>query len=96
MELSVLLGASQSPQALQQRRVGIMPHGKQPVGHGEAQVVFVELDESGVQLCGSAQAPGERVRLELKPPTQHSQAERQQLEERSGQKKGCEWGGETK
>lgn len=43
---SVLLGVAQCSEALKERRVGIVPHGKQPISHREAQVVFVQLDES--------------------------------------------------
>lgn len=47
---SVLLDVAQRSEALEQRRVGIVPHGEQPVSHGEAQVVLVEFDEGRVEL----------------------------------------------
>lgn len=42
---SVLLDATQCHKTFQERRVGVMPHGEQPVCHRKAQVVLVELDE---------------------------------------------------
>lgn len=56
-----------------------MPHGEEPVSHGETQVVLVELDEGRVELSGAAHAPGKGVGLELKPAAQHRQAEGQEL-----------------
>lgn len=41
---SVLLRSFQSLQSLQQRRVRVMPHGKQPVGNRESQIILVEFD----------------------------------------------------
>lgn len=59
--------------------MGVVPHGEQPVGHREAQVVLVELDEGGVELGGFAHAARKSVCLELKPATQDGQTEGQEL-----------------
>lgn len=56
-----------------------MPHGEQPVSHGEAQVVLVELNEGRVELRGFAHGQCERVRLELEPAAQDGEAEGQEL-----------------
>lgn len=77
---SVLLDAAQGSEALQEGRVGIVPHGEQPVSHGEAQVVFVELDEGRAELGGFAHAAGKSIRLELEPATQDCQTEGQDLQ----------------
>lgn len=76
---SVLLDVAQRSEALQEGRVGIVPHGKQPVSHGEAQVVLVELDEGRVELGGFAHAACKGICLELKPATQDCQTEGQKL-----------------
>lgn len=47
---SVLFDIAQCSQAFQQGRMGVVPHGKQPVCHREAQVVLVELDEGRIEL----------------------------------------------
>lgn len=60
--------------------MGIVPHGEQPVSHGEAQVVLVELDKSRVELGGFAHAARKGICLELKPATQDCQTEGQQLQ----------------
>lgn len=83
--VSVLLDVPQRPEALQQGRVGVVPHGEEPVRHREAQVVHVELDEGRVQLWGFAHVTSEGVRLELKPAAQNRQTERQQLQNRAGE-----------
>lgn len=59
-----------------------MPHGKQPVRHGEAQVVLVELDEGRVELGCFAHAACKGICLELKPATQDRQTEGQELQRR--------------
>lgn len=76
---SVLLDAAQCPQALQEGRVGIVPHGEQPVSHWEAQVVLVELDEGRAELGGLAHAACKSISLELEPATQDCQTEGQDL-----------------
>lgn len=76
---SVLLDAAQSSEALQERRVGIVPHGEQPVGYRKAQVVLVELDEGRVELRSFAHATCKSICLKLKPATQDCQTERQEL-----------------
>ena len=65
--------------------MGVVPHGKEPGSHREAQVVFVELDECRAELRGSTHAPCKGVRLELKPAAQDSQTEGQDLEVRMGE-----------
>lgn len=72
---SVLLDVAQCSEALQEGRVGIVPHGEQPVSHREAQVVLVELDEGRVKLRGFAHAACKGICLELKPATQNCQTE---------------------
>ena len=57
-----------------------MPHGEQPVGHWEAQVVFIELDEGRVQLRGFAHSQCKRIGLELKAAAQDREAEGQELQ----------------
>lgn len=77
---SVLLGVAQRPEALQKRRVRIVPHGEEPVCNREAQVVLVQLDEGRVQLRGFAHTTRKGICLELKPATQDCQTERQELQ----------------
>lgn len=60
--------------------MGVVPHGEQPVSHGEAQVVLVELDEGRVELGGFAHAACKSISLELKPATQDRQTEGQELQ----------------
>lgn len=60
--------------------MGIVPHGEQPVSHGEAQVILVELDEGRVELGGFAHAACKSICLELKPATQDCQTEGQELQ----------------
>ena len=57
-----------------------MPHGEQPVGHWEAQVVLIELDEGGVQLRGFAHSQCKRIGLELEAAAQDREAEGQELQ----------------
>lgn len=76
---SVLFDIAQCSQAFQQGRVGVVPHGKQPVCHREAQVVLVELDEGRIELRSFAHVTCKGICLELKPATQHRQTEGQQL-----------------
>lgn len=77
---SVLFDVAQCSQALQEGRVGVVPHGEQPVSHGEAQVVLVEFDEGRIELRSFAHVACKGVCLELKPATQHSQTEGQELQ----------------
>lgn len=77
---SVLFDVAQCSQALQEGRVGVVPHGEQPVSHGEAQVVLVEFDEGRVELRRFAHVARKGVCLELKPATQHGQTEGQELQ----------------
>lgn len=56
-----------------------MPHGEQPVSHGEAQVVLVQLNEGRVELRGFAHGHGERIRLELVAAAQDGETEGQEL-----------------
>ncbi len=77
---SVLLDIAQRSEALQEGRVGIMPHGEQPVRHWEAQVVLVELDECRVELSGFAHATRKGICLELEPAAQDCQTEGQELQ----------------
>lgn len=67
-----------------------MPHGEQPVGHGEAQVVLIELDEGRVELGGFAHGACKSICLELKPATQDCQTEGQQLQRQNIEKSECE------
>lgn len=39
-----LLGGLEGSESLQQGRVGVVPHGEEPVCHWEAKVVLVQLD----------------------------------------------------
>lgn len=80
---SVLLDVAQRSEALQEGRVGVVPHGEQPVSHREAQVVLVELDEGRVELRGFAHAASKGIGLELKSATQNRQTEGQELERQS-------------
>lgn len=57
-----------------------MPHREQPICNRKAQVVFIELDESGVQLRRSAHTARKCICLKLEPSAQHCQTERQQLQ----------------
>lgn len=67
--------------------MGVVPHGEQPVGHREAQVVLVELDEGRVELGGFAHAACKGICLELKPATQDCQTEGQELQRQKIEKK---------
>jgi len=77
---SILLDVAQRSEALQERRVGVVPHGEQPVSHGEAQVVLVQLNEGRVELRGFAHGHGERIRLELVAAAQDGETEGQELQ----------------
>lgn len=77
---SVLFDVAQCSQAFQQGRVRVVPHGKQPVCHREAQVVLVELDEGRIELWSFAHVTCKGICLELEPATQDRQTKGQQLE----------------
>lgn len=79
-DTSVLLDVAQRSEALQERRVGIVPHGEQPVSYRKAKVVLVELDEGRVEFRGFAHATCKSICLKLKPATQDCQTERQELQ----------------
>lgn len=68
------------PEALQQWRVGIVPHREEPISHRKAQVIFVKLDKGRAELSRSTHGSCKRVCLELESAAQHGQAERQELE----------------
>lgn len=80
---SVLLDVAQRSQALQEGRVGIVPHWEQPVSHRETQVVLVELDEGRVELRSFAHVACKGICLELKPATQDCQTEGQELQKQN-------------
>lgn len=74
------LGLVQRAQPLEQWRVRVVPRRVEPVVHGEAQVVLVQLDQRLAQLRGSTHLHGEGVRLELEAATQAGQHEPEHLE----------------